>query len=316
MGWFLTGKAGQTKRKAKKTARTAKPPKGWDPRRTLAALRVLALAGLLLGGWAGWRKAEAALTGYVKEHQTRNIGIKEVVLVDKPKWLSAKLSQDLAAVVAAHVTGDPLDNASLQKAAMALNSNPWVKKVARIQRLTNGDIQVWARYREPVAMVETADGCRLVDADGVRLPGLYRPGQAQQVGLPTIVGVSGLPRREGEPWPGDDLRAGLSLVQLLQGEPYLAQIRAFDVSGRDQRGRIRLVLRTRNGMVRWGLPPGQEKPIEPEAETKKEWLTTVYKRQGLIDAGGKTVDVYGAAVFIHRPEGEESDISVGYHWQK
>lgn len=314
MGWFLSGKSGQTKRKTRKTAKTAKPVKGWDPRRTLAALQMLALMALVLGGWAGWRKAEASLTGYVKEHQTRNIGIKDVVLADKPRWLSAKLSQDLAAIIAAHVTGDPLDHASLEKAAMALNSNPWVRRVARVQRFTDGKIHVWAQYREPIAMVETDDGCRLVDAEGVRLPGLYKTGQAQQIGLPTIVGVSGPPQREGYLWPGDDLKAGLSLVQLLQGEPYLSQIRAFDVSGRDQRGRIRLVLKTRNGMVRWGLPPGQEKPIEPEAETKKEWLTTVYKRQGLIDAGGKTVDVYGAAVFIHQPEGEEPDISVGYHW--
>lgn len=317
MGWFLSGSNGRPKKsKTRKTAKTAKPAKAWDPRRTLAALQVLAAGGLLLGLVVGWRHAQEALIRYVKAHQVQTISTDQVSLVGKPLWMSRKLEKDLAATAAAQISSDPLDNTGLQRVVQVLGANPWVKRVNRIQRLTGGQVKVYAQYREPTAMVVNEDGCRLVDGEGFRLPGLWDRAQAEKIGMPMIAGVSSSPGREGELWPGSDLQAGLSLVQLLQGEPYLSQIESFNVSQRDARGRIRLVLKTKSGMVRWGLPPGQEQTIEPDAATKKQWLATVYKRRGQIDAGGKVVDVYGAAVFVHQPEGEEPDLAVGYTWSR
>ena len=89
------------------------------------------------------------------------------------------------------------------------------------------------------------------------------------------------------------------------------------MSERDSQNRIRLVLKTRTGMVRWGLPPGQEQPIESDASVKKQWLATVCKTyRGQVDAGGKIVDVYGAGVFVHASAESELDQQAGYTWSR
>jgi len=315
MGWFLSGSEGRPKRKSRKKAEA---PKAWDPARTWAVLQILAAAGLVAAVCFGWKHAESALSGYAKKHEVQPVGIDDVVLADKPAWIDErmKLYNELRAIVAGRISSDPLDNNGLQKAAQALSASPWVKHVSRVQRLTDGRVWVSASFREPVAMVERENYCHLVAVDGFRLPGVYEVAQARTIGLPMITGVPQQPCREGQHWDSEELKAGLSLVDLLQGEPYLSQVEAFEVGERDARKRIRLVLRTKNGMVRWGLPPGQEGSIEPEAATKKQWLSTVYKRRGQIDAGGRVVDVYGAAVFVHQPESEDADITVGYHWDR
>lgn len=299
MGWFLSKNAG--KKKPKKTAKTAKAAKPWDPRRTLAGLQVLLACGLVGGTVLGWKRLEDGLSGYAKEHQVLPREVDQVVLVDMPLWMTPKLQRDMRAIVAVEISGNPLDNTGLQNAVRSLAANPWVKQVDHVRRLTDGTVEVNATFREPVAKVETSDGYILVDIEGVRLPVQYTPAEARRLVLPALVGVKTPPAREGKPWPSEELQAGLKLVKLLQAEPYLSQVEAFDVSERDPRGRIRLKLLTRNGMVRWGLPPGEEKSIETDAKTKKTWLAQIYKSRGLIDAGGKVVDVYGGAVFIHEP---------------
>ena len=94
-------------------------------------------------------------------------------------------------------------------------------------------------------------------------------------------------------------RAGLRLAALIEGEPYADQVVAYDVSDRDALGRLRLRLLTEAGMVRWGLPPGDERGLEPDSETKRRWLSSVDRRRGSIDAGGRIVDVNGAAVYVY-----------------
>ena len=70
-------------------------------------------------------------------------------------------------------------------------------------------------------------------------------------------------------------------------------------------------------MIRWGLPPGDEQTIEPDASVKKQWLANVYKTyRGSVDAGGKVVDVYGAAVFVHPNRDAEIDQQAGFTWSR
>ena len=64
---------------------------------------------------------------------------------------------------------------------------------------------VFARYREPVALVQSRDGYRLVDIKGVRLPGLYLHHQIDQLEQPLLEGIHasprGLSRRPSKPLP-------------------------------------------------------------------------------------------------------------------
>ncbi len=308
MNWFQ----GKNKRKRPSRSRsTSHQP--WDPQRTLVGLKVLALVAVVTAVVAGWGYAERRLGAYAAELSGPTV---YVDLTDAPSWMNPILLDELRRTVANQVGRDPLDNDGLQRAALALSANPWIERVGRVQRCHTGVVRVYAQYRQPVAVVQGRDGYHLVSDQGVRLPGLYLSHQLDQLALPLIVGTSQAPGREGEVWPGADLHAGLSLVALLQDQSYWYQVRQVDVGHRDARGRMRLVMRTGEGVVRWGFPPGDERAIEPPALTKKRWLGEVYRQRGSIDAGGKIVEVFGPAVFVHQRSYDDETVRVGYTWSR
>jgi hypothetical protein len=154
-------------------------------------------------------------------------------------------------------------------------------------------VSVEADYREPIALVRCVGGYRLVDRQGVCLPGLYTSNQVRQIDLPWVTGVGAAAPEVGAIWPGDDLAAGLSLVRRLAAEPYARQILRYDVSQRDEADRIRLTLHTAGGAVRWGLPPGQEQAIEEDAAVKVRRLRELVEAYGSINAGRQVVEIYG-----------------------
>jgi len=41
-------------------------------------------------------------------------------------------------------------------------------------------------------------------------------------------------------------------------------------------------------------------------------LADVYRQRGAIDAGGKIVDVFGAAIFVHQPTTSDQRLRTGY----
>ncbi len=288
----------------------------WDPQRTLAGLKVVTIIATVATVVLGWGYAERRLGSYAAQLNSSHMHAGSVDLADAPSWMNPILLDQLRRTVANQVGHDPLDNDSLQRAALVLAANPWIEWVSRVQRTHTGVVRVFAQYRQPVAVVQGRDGYHLVNDQGVRLPGLYLSHQLNQLALPLIVGTSQAPRREGEVWPGDDLQAGLSLVLLLQDQPYWGQVGQIDVSHRDARGRQRLTMHTGGGIVRWGFPPGQEHAIEPPALTKKRWLAEVYQQRGSIDAGGKIVEVFGPAVFVHQLPHDDETVRVGYTWSR
>jgi hypothetical protein len=316
MGWFL--KSNPKKSAAKQRRTRALGPSPWDPRKTLAAMQLMGAMGLLLAVGVSWRHLEQLLSAYAAENQTVPATANErVALLSTPVWMNKTLQQQLTDAAARELSTDPADTRSLPKLLDTLAKNPWVEQVTRVQRSPSGQVLVTAQYRQPVALVESPEGYCVVDAKGTRLPGVYPRHNIQRLSMPVITGVSAKTATEGSRWPGQDVQAALSLIRVLSDQPYMTQIQSFDVSERDPRGRIRLVLRTKLGMIRWGLPPGDEQTIEPDASVKKQWLTNVYKTyRGSVDAGGKVVDVYGAAVFVHPNRDAEIDQQAGFTWSR
>lgn len=294
MGWILRKSKARPKRPGGSTNSQA-----WDMQRTLARLKLVGLVCLGIVLLVSWSWLERSLLRHVGTHRLQHITADRVVFESIPRWMSPIVQRELTQVVVDQLSKDPLDRGNLHKAMAALVANPWVETVHHVERSAER-VSVVAEYREPIAVVAGRDGYHLADAGGVRLPGLYVRDQIPRLGLPLIVGVAAAPRESGDVWPGEDLQAGLRLIRLLHGELYMHQIQEFDVSGRDSLGRIHLVLRTREGMVRWGLAPGREQGVEPDALTKKRWLGSVHRQRGTIDAGGKVVVLYGAAVYVHQ----------------
>lgn len=299
MGWFLPMRSSRSNRTRRRGTKR-KSGRAWDPQRTLLCIKVLGGLAVVLTAAMTWRVAERALIAYANERDApADVTHEQVVLADAPDWMREGVRRQIAETAAKYVRPAPMDGRSLHTAALALDRDPWVRQVEQVYRRGDGTVEVNAEYREPVAMIGGPDGYHMVDAEGVRLPGMYMEHQVALLGLPRITGVVSDPARApGQSWEGQDVQAGLALVRLLAGQPFAEQIRAYDVGYRDQRGRIRLVLETGEGLVRWGLPPGQEQPIEPDTATKLARLRYLYEQNGSIDTGGQLVDIYGPRIAV------------------
>ena len=291
------GRSGATRKKKK--ARSRLPTRRrWrallTPRVGVAAGGVVAGAGLFVGLVA----LDRSLAGYARRHALDEGP--RVTLVEPAAWLGRPRKDELKQEITRAIGEPPLDADALERAADALGGVPCVKRVKQLRFRPGGIVEAEAVYRQPVALVEGPEGYRLVSRSGVCLSGLYMSHHVEALELPLIVGVSEPPRGAGKPWAGKDLRGGIRLVEQLADEPYADQIRAYDVSGRDERGRVRVELEAENGgAVRWGFPPGTGRALEPSPAKKENRLMSVYRRKGSIDAGGQVVDLTGPTVMTY-----------------
>ena len=326
MGWFLgsqqghagrsgsksrgsakTGTRGKAKGKGKGKGKARRGEQPWDPQRTLWGLQCLGLAVLAVATVVGWSAGQRVLGRYAAEARGAEVLPEQVELVDAPAWLDPGLAQQLRRQVADQLGPNPLDRAGLREAVAQLDHSAWVEEVDQVRRAPRGRVKVTATYRRPAAVVAGQRGYHIVDAQGVWLDGPIDRAASRWSGLPLITGVNAPPPTEGygHLWKGADIPAALALQQLLAGEVYADQITAYDVSHRDLKDRLWLVLYTDGPAIIWGLPPGQERSVEPQAPIKlaalRDWA---YKHHGRINVRGEasTVWVYtGTAQIDARP---------------
>ena len=303
MGWFLTSsKKGKPRRATKRGGWQARP---WDPERTLRWMAFscwVLVAGIVALGW-NWSEAK------LKQSVGRSHDEKATVVLQKvPLWMPASVSTDIFRQLAANLESDPFNNLSLQEASATLQSSPWVRRVLHVGRVPGGNIEVLAEYRQPVAMVASGRELHLIDREGFLLPLKYPldSGVDRKTHLQVITGVSEKPPREGEMWPGPDVRAGLKLAAVVAAQGWSDSVRAVDVSnygGRQRRADPHLVLMTTQGQVRWGRAPGDEQFYEPATDRKLKSIESIIRKTDsrTIDAGGQIVDVFGDSVLIHSP---------------
>lgn len=296
MAWFLkSSKKNKSKGKAKSSRGSANAGMG---RRLIWQLLVVVV--VIAAAAAGWYYAEDALRHYVRDTRTTQLSPDDIVLDEQPGWMTPAVAEELKQRVSLQLVSDPLDGTSLQQAAAVLAEAPWVRQVHQVRRLSDGTVLVQADYRQPVAVVEARDGYHLVDDQAVKLPGLYAREQLEHLPLPRIVGVASAPPADaGRQWAGRDVLAGLELMSWLESQPFADQIEAYDVSGRDPQGRVRLSLVTDGGEVIWGYPPGEERMVEVDAKTKLQrlhWIASQPMSQGRIDLNGRRLEIYGADI--------------------
>jgi hypothetical protein len=231
----------------------------------------------------------------------------KVVLKTKPEWMSDFLADQIAATVP-RVSSSAFDHDLLVTAVAKLQKNPWVQKVHQVRRVYGeqpGDtIEVDCEFRSPVALVHFKDSYWLVDNDGVKLPEEFTADQVPKIttgrdgriNIRVIDGVRQPPPAAGQKWVGQDLAAGLELVKLFYGKPYLEEVPTIDVSnfaGRVHHGDPQLVLGTRYGtQVWWGRPiTAKDFFVEVPASRKLQILQAAVQQRGRIDAGKSYLDV-------------------------
>ncbi len=223
-------------------------------------------------------------------------------LAQKPAWMDQSLGQQIL-----HKSVEPVTDtlAQLRRqgkghqmvtlVAQQLETNPWIKAVVSVRQCYAGQLIATCRFREPQAAVQCRDIFRLVDQDGVVLPGKYRPKDLQSANLLKITGIKGKIPSPGQRWTRMDLQAGLELVRILADQQYRDQISTIDVGnfgGRVDPLSSWIVLVTNNGgKVRWGRPAGQEMGLENSTAQKLSLLARVHHHYGLVDMDLGFVDI-------------------------
>ncbi len=246
----------------------------------------------------GWHVLEKVLANQAIKSSEMPVVIDHVLLEALPHWMDSQVRLELQEAAAWPIKDGDLSHRNLQRSVDSFYQTGWVRQVHQIKRDGMNSIVVSADYRRPVAAIASPMGIFRVDRESVRLPGNFDDQSIGTIGVPIITAVSLPPPPVGHQWLGEDIVGGLSVAQLIQDQPYATQIEAIDVSQTDRQRRTRVSLRTHRGLIRWGLAPGYDHPLEPSTEVKLHRLMQIYSRWQAVDAGGKVVDLYGPATLI------------------
>ena len=256
------------------------------------AARLSAWSLLILVLLTGAAFAAKRTERYVVASLDRSVTRATLSFVDLPASLESLAQDDLNGVAADLLerswTGDEL----CRELAERLSTCGWVEEVQAVRRIADGSFEVDARYRVPSAMVASDEGFILIDAQRVRLPGVYLYDASWTI----IQGVDARPPVAGREWIGTDVHAGASIVALLRQERFAHQITAVlvdNLGGRvDSRGtEIELATDRAGGRIRWGSAPGTE-IAENSAIQKLAILRANFRQTGRADAGRPVIDVF------------------------
>lgn len=308
--------------------------KSANPDAIRAVLRRIVLHAMLLlivGGAGAWgylrlRRHVAAIT--VPPDAPR------VVMLKQPRWMDARLAEQIVSSVQPRQARSALDQDLLKEITQKLQGNPWVRKVNRVRRAFGqaaGDtIEVDCEYRAPMALVSVASPGRydsfaeysrhvreyvMVDIEGYRLPLRYdgpRPPDVMfasngSVNLRVIDGVlAAPPKLAGQKWAGDDLAAGLELAGFLSGKAVVEnahRVWVWNYAGRRVANDAQLTLITKHGTeIRWGEPVKQKFYAELHPTEKVKRLGLIQREYGRIDAKHSWLDIRFPDVLFPRDE--------------
>lgn len=295
MGWFLT--SGKSKGK-KKTKRGGSAGPKWDPHRTLLGVKFAGIAGAGLALALAWHFGSARLEAYVAEHHARPVAAEDVHFTDELELLSPDKINLLRSQIADLVGPSPMDREGLQAAAELLRKrHDLVRELRQVRRMPDGTIRVDLDFRTPAAIVlmslqngdPAPDGYHVIDDMGFHMQGPNYLTELDYKNLPLIRGVSSDDRpmdNHGQyRFDSGGVDAALALIKVLKDTPAIDFIDSISVNVTDERDRMRLVINTQvlpsptsqpvPCMIVWGLPPGQEKGVEVDADRKVKALLSL-----------------------------------------
>jgi hypothetical protein len=220
-------------------------------------------------------------------------------LPEKDEWILSEIEKNAEALKAVD-----LHNPSLcANLSTELGRSPWVERVERVTKRSDGVISVAAKFRLYLTFVLKDGLGHLVDESGIRLPRdehkSILEARQSEYRMIYLEGVREAPPPVGETWPGQDVAAGLKLVRFLSHQcqdQLLPSLKAVDVSNfgfqqSRQEGRLRIRTLYPNRQVLWGDPPGEE--VEPELSParKLDCLWRLYSGRGQLPDRGGAIDV-------------------------
>jgi hypothetical protein len=274
--------------------RTSKQATTSPPARRQVPWLTLGRASLWLGTLAGVSFGLHALDAYADSQRPSQP--RRLVWDNLPAWLGDPQNADVLREIE-QATGLFDGQRSLEDDALCANVGSslarcaWVEQVERVTKRQDGEVRIRAAFRRPVTMIVKDGTAYLVDEGAVRLPRQIRAAFLDARHWVLLQGVGGDLPEIGRPWAGKDALAGVRLVRIVneayqQRRPGLwEQLVAVDVSnfeGRQSRrdGRLRITTLHPETVIHWGLPPGEEYPVESPVERKLAHLEGLYEEFG------------------------------------
>ncbi|MFK7883170.1 MAG: hypothetical protein AB8F26_03170 [Phycisphaerales bacterium] len=219
---------------------------------------------------------------------------------DGQTWMPQAERERLAGLMVNAVRGgQALTGEPLAEIGAALLATGWFNGDPSVRWTYDGQIEVEGTWRTPAAAVRNGPREHLIDYHARVLPLDYPVGQSNQIFL---LNPSQPKPRNDSSWAGEDLRASLDLILLLQKEQLLEQVAGIDLgSGRDA-GRLAIIT-DRGSRVIWGGGPDHLRPAEQPTSVKLNRLRTLLERTGRIDGSVDRIDLRGPQILLERTSG-------------
>ncbi len=293
-------------RKARKKKSKRTRPE-WMERFSFRAAGMAALT-LLAVGATGWGVVVVqARAGDILSMQSATIEIAWPMLPDAEQtWMGEALRETITLDIEAQLAGRPLDARALADVGKMLEDSGWFDSKPNIARSGDASIGITGIWREPACVVRSGGRDYALDWQRRPFPIEYATGTS---GMRVIIGAASSPPVNSggvlnvmDPWPGDDVAAGLALLAPLLGEPFAVQVAGIDVSGYFTQGQLAIVT-DRDTRVVWGGRYGEFIPGEATTEQKLGRLRSASVNplfESRIDSGADRLDISGEHLILDR----------------
>lgn len=251
----------------------------------LKAATILTIIVMVAAICYGFAKLEDFVRNEICRENESSIPL---MLIDKPDWLNQELLKRINET--ARMGEERLSFRPDTASVVARNLDSHFKWLTDIRVHTTAEaVEVYAKYRKPVAILKTDGGEYYVDDELVALD--FIP-----INTFRIIEITGF-KNKAKPLPGqylreDDIAAGLKLIRLLQQmdmqqtKKLIYEIQSIDVSNYNKRGAAvsQLIIRTIDGVeVLWGAEPGQAAAnVESPEEQKLMSLYKMFRTRGTL----------------------------------
>jgi hypothetical protein len=252
------------------------------------------------------------LDGYVKKQTVGSSGNRTIELVGEvPGWVSEEIKNRIYASATAEANNSTNDDEKIAASAQQNIAHlvPWLADT-KVQT-THKSILISGRWRKPMLLVTADKNKFYIDAEQVVLD--YFPIANVPVINITGLEISKIPPTPGKVWQGDDLTAGMAVLNRLArmdtavtpDKPLLHHIDRIDVGnfeGRKNKREPHISLYTKDGtQIIWGAELGTwQRHLESPDDDKLAKLYTYYQQYGTL-SGVKYINLRDPQQKIYLP---------------
>ncbi len=202
-----------------------------------------------------------------------------------PEWLDDSLLHELQNTVRVHLANAPVGRDGLIDASQALLESGWFSDIHQVKWTNNQSASIDAAFLIPYAKIEDQSGSRFIDPFGRLLPGRLGLIVKENYHFITLQDQKfDQPSRPGMQWDGEDVAAGLILLQLFYDNQWCKQIQSINLSKWDEQQYLMFKTTTPSQFL-WGSSPNEERGLEAIASQKLERLDRAFATHGKIDQG-------------------------------